>query len=149
TVVEADAERFTVVVGAETQARTTLRSAPVGRAVNLELPLRAGDSLDGHLVQGHVEGTAKVTALRQAAGTLYAWFRPNKRLIREIVPRGSVAVDGVSLNVVEVNKGAFSIALIPETRRRTTFESLAIGDEVNVESDVLMRYRQAFGGGPP
>lgn len=148
TVTELVGERFSVLVGAESQGRATLRSATAGRAVNLELPLRVGDPLDGHLVQGHVEGTAKVVSQRFAAGTRYVWFRPNKRLIREIVPKGSVAVDGVSLTVVEVNKGAFSVALIPETRRRTTLDALAMGDEVNVESDVVPRYRQWFGDGP-
>jgi 3,4-dihydroxy 2-butanone 4-phosphate synthase/3,4-dihydroxy 2-butanone 4-phosphate synthase/GTP cyclohydrolase II len=148
TVVAVDGDTFSVLAGSETLARTTLRSARAGRPVNLELPLRAGDPLDGHLVQGHVEGTAKVVTRREAAGAQYVWFRPNKRLIREIVPKGSVAVDGVSLTVVEVNKGAFSVALIPETRRRTTFDRLAVGDDVNVETDVLPRYRQWFGGGP-
>jgi 3,4-dihydroxy 2-butanone 4-phosphate synthase/3,4-dihydroxy 2-butanone 4-phosphate synthase/GTP cyclohydrolase II len=148
TVVAVEDEHFSVLVGSETQSRTTLRSPTVGRVMNLELPLLAGDPLDGHLVQGHVEGTAKVVSRRPAAGAQYVWFRPNKRLIRAIVPKGSVAVDGVSLTVVEVNKGAFSVALIPETRRRTTFEALAVGDDVNVETDVLPKYRQWFGGGP-
>jgi 3,4-dihydroxy 2-butanone 4-phosphate synthase/3,4-dihydroxy 2-butanone 4-phosphate synthase/GTP cyclohydrolase II len=148
TVVGVDGDDVGVVVGAETAARTTLRGARIGRAVNLELPLRAGDPLDGHLVQGHVEGTARVTGRREAAGARYVWLRPNKRIIREIVAKGAVAVDGVSLTVVEVNKGAFSVALIPETLRRTTLEALEIGTEVNVETDVLPRYQQHFGSRP-
>ena len=144
TVTDVADDGFGAIVGAETAARTTLRGELVGRRVNLEVPLRAGDPLDGHLVQGHVEGTARLTARREVAGTLFVWFRPNRRLIREIVARGSVAVDGVSLNVVEVNKGAFSVALIPETRRRTTLDALPIGGEVNVEADVMARYQQVY-----
>jgi 3,4-dihydroxy 2-butanone 4-phosphate synthase len=148
TVVGIEGDNVGVVVGAETAARTTLRGALVGRVVNLELPLRVGDPLDGHLVQGHVEGTARVTGRREAAGARYVWLRPNKRIIREIVAKGAVAVDGVSLTVVEVNKGAFSVALIPETLRRTTLDALEIGAEVNVETDVLPRYQQLFGTRP-
>ena len=148
TVVEVDGDCFGAVVGAETAARTTLRSMTIGRGVNLELPLRVGDPLDGHLVQGHVEGTARLVSRRDVPGAQYVCFRPNRRLIREVVAKGSIAVDGVSLTVAEVNKGAFSVALIPETRRRTTLDALPIGAEVNVETDVLPRYQQIFGRRP-
>ena len=148
TVVGVEGDRFGVSVGAETAARTTLRGALLDRPVNLERPLRAGDPLDGHLVQGHVEGTARLASRRDVSGTRFVWFRPNKRLIREVVTRGSIAVDGVSLNIVEVNKGAFSVALIPETRRRTTLDLLTVGAEVNVEIDVLPRYQRIFGRRP-
>jgi 3,4-dihydroxy 2-butanone 4-phosphate synthase len=148
TVVDAAGDCFGAVVGAETAARTTLRGDLVNRSVNLELPLRAGDPLDGHLVQGHVEGTARLVSHRDAPGAQYVWLRPNRRLIREVIAKGSVAVDGVSLTVVEVNKGAFSVALIPETRRRTTLAALTPGVEVNVETDVLPRYQQIFGRRP-
>lgn len=149
TAVTVEGDHFRVLAGAETQARSTLRSPIEGRRVNLELPLRAGDPLDGHLVQGHVEGTARVVSRRRVGGVAYVWFRPNKRLIRELAPKGSVAVDGVSLTVVEVNKGAFSVALIPETLRRTTLDTLAPGDVVNIETDVLPRYLRRFGHAPP
>jgi 3,4-dihydroxy 2-butanone 4-phosphate synthase/3,4-dihydroxy 2-butanone 4-phosphate synthase/GTP cyclohydrolase II len=148
TVASVNGDRFEAVVGAETAARTTLRGDLIGRHVNLELPLRAGDPLDGHLVQGHVEGTAKLISRRDAAGAQYVWFRPNRRLIREMVAKGSIAVDGVSLTIVEINKGGFSVALIPETRRRTTLDTLPTGAEVNVETDVLPRYQQLFGRRP-
>ena len=148
TAVEVDGDCFGAVVGAETAARTTLRSMTIGRGVNLELPLRAGDPLDGHLVQGLVEGTARLVSRRDVPGAQYVWFRPSRRLIREIIAKGSIAVDGVSLTVAEVNKGAFSVALIPETRRRTTLDALPIGAEVNVETDVLPRYQQIFGRRP-
>ncbi len=139
---------FGVLVGAESEARSTLCGVVDGRPVNLELPLRAGDPLDGHLVQGHVEGAAKLISRRRVGGVEYVWFRPNKRLLHEIVPKGSVAIDGVSLTVVEVNKGAFSVALVPETLRRTTLALLKEGDEVNVETDVMPKYLRRFGHAP-
>lgn len=148
TAVGVDEERFSVVVGAESEARSSLRASGDGRRVNLELPLRAGDPLDGHLVQGHVEGTARVVSRRRANGVELIWFRPNKRLIAEVMAKGSVAVDGVSLTVVEVNKGAFSVALIGETLRRTTLAMLAEGDLVNVETDLLPKYLRRFGHAP-
>ncbi|MGE0544963.1 MAG: riboflavin synthase [Dehalococcoidia bacterium] len=149
TAITVEQDTFSVLVGAESESRTTLRPPLDGRPVNLELPLRAGDPLDGHIVQGHVDGTAKVVSRRRVQGVEYVWFRPNKRVIQDIVPKGSVAVDGVSLTVVEVNKGAFSVALIPETLRRTTLADLADNTLVNVESDMLPKYLRQFGHAPP
>jgi 3,4-dihydroxy 2-butanone 4-phosphate synthase len=148
TAVQVEGDAFGVLVGAASESRTTLRGAVHGRPVNLELPLRAGDPLDGHLVQGHVEGAAKLISRRRVGGVEYVWFHPNKRLLHAIVPKGSVAVDGVSLAVVEVNKGAFSVALVPETLRRTTLALLREGDEVNVETDVMPKYLRRFGHPP-
>jgi 3,4-dihydroxy 2-butanone 4-phosphate synthase len=150
TVTEADEHAFSTFAGEETAQRTTLRPgrASPGRRVNLEAPLRLGDPVNGHYVQGHVDGVARVSARREGAGVVYLWFRPNKRVLDEVVPKGSVAVDGVSLTVVEVNKGAFSVALIPETRRRTTLADLAEGDSVNVETDLFAKYVQRFGRPP-
>lgn len=148
TVTSSDDDGFVVHVGAETEARTNLRLPLAGRHVNLETPLLLGDPLDGHIVQGHVDGTARVVSQRASRSVIYTWFRPNKRLIDEIVPKGSVTVDGVSLTVVEVNKGAFSVALIPETLRRTTLAALADGDSVNIETDVLPKYLRQFGHAP-
>lgn len=149
TVIDVEQDTFRVLAGAETESRTTLRPPLDGRPVNLELPLRAGDPLDGHLVQGHVDGTAKVVSRRRVQGVEYVWFRPNKRVIQEIIAKGSVAVDGVSLTVVEVNKGAFSVALIPETLRRTTLDTLAEDALVNIETDMLPKYLRQFGHAPP
>ncbi len=149
TVVAVDGDTFSLLVGAETETRTAPRWIESGARINLELPLRAGDPLDGHLVQGHVDGTARVMSRRRVGGIDYVWFRPNKRVIQDVVQKGSVAVDGVSLTVVEVNKGAFSVALIPETRRRTTLDALREGDEVNIETDVMPKYRARFGHPPP
>jgi 3,4-dihydroxy 2-butanone 4-phosphate synthase len=139
---------FQALVAAESESRTTLGQVRAGSRVNLELPLRAGDPLDGHLVQGHIEGLATVASRRTVAGTEYIWFRCNKRLLSAITPRGSVAVDGVSLTVVELNKGAFAVALIPETLRRTTLAALSEGERVNIETDLLPQYRQRVGRAP-
>jgi 3,4-dihydroxy 2-butanone 4-phosphate synthase len=149
TVAQVGGDRFDVTLSAEAAARTTLRSTPVGRAVNLGLPLRAGDPLDGHLVQGSVDDVARVMSRRAADGVVHLWLRPNKRPLREIVPRGTVTIDGVSLDVVEVNKGAFSVVLIPETLRCTTLSSLVPRDDANIATDVLGRHRRAFGQAPP
>jgi 3,4-dihydroxy 2-butanone 4-phosphate synthase len=148
TVVAVAEETFTALVGAESELRSTLRLPLDGHRVNLETPLRAGDPLDGHLVQGHVDGTARFVSRRRVGGIDYVWFRPNKRVLQDIVAKGSVAVDGVSLTVVEVNKGAFSVALIPETLRRTTLAELTDGDAVNIETDVMPKYTHRFGHPP-
>ena len=148
TVLTVEEGSFSALVGAETEARTTLCGLHDGQPVNLELPLRAGDPLDGHLVQGHIDGTARVVSRRRVQGVDYVWFRPNKRIIQDVIAKGSVAVDGVSLTVVEVNKGAFSVALIPETLRRTTLDALAEGDLVNIETDMLPKYLRQFGQAP-
>ena len=148
TVTATNNDTFSALVGAETESRTTLKLPLDGRRVNLELPLQLGDPVDGHYVQGHVEGVARVVSRRRAGGIEYVWFRPNKRIVEDVVPKGAVAVDGVSLTVVEVNKGAFSVALIPETLRRTTLAALAEGDTVNVETDVLAKYQRRFGHPP-
>jgi 3,4-dihydroxy 2-butanone 4-phosphate synthase/3,4-dihydroxy 2-butanone 4-phosphate synthase/GTP cyclohydrolase II len=148
TVTQIDGDRFDVLVNADAASRTTLRAAMAGRMVNVEAPLRAGDPLDGHLVQGRIDGLARVISRRASDGLLHVWLRPNKRLIREIAPRDPVAIDGVSLDVAEVNKGAFSVVLIPDTLRRTTLSSLVPGDDVNLETDVLVRHRRAFGQAP-
>lgn len=116
----------------ETMRKTTLGSLRPGEAVNLERALRAGDRLGGHVVQGHVDGTGVVV---QAGATL----RVRTPLAAQLVPKGSVAVDGVSLTVVEAGSDEFSIALIPTTRRLTTLGRVKRGSRVNVELDVLLK----------
>ena len=121
----------------ETMKKTTLGALAAGVEVNLERALKAGDRLGGHVVQGHVDGTGEV---RQAGATL----RVRTPLAAQLVPKGSVAVDGVSLTVVDATPGEFSIALIPTTRRITTLGRLKKGQRVNVEVDVLLK-RQPSG----
>jgi riboflavin synthase len=119
-------------VVAETMNKTTLGDLAPGAEVNLERALRAGDRLGGHVVQGHVDGTGVVRRL----GSM---LRIESPLAERLVPKGSVAVDGVSLTVAELEAGAFTIALIPTTLRITTLGRLKRGDRVNLETDVLLK----------
>ncbi|HUT61194.1 MAG TPA: riboflavin synthase, partial [Phycisphaerae bacterium] len=117
----------------------TLGELRAGAKVNLERSLRLGGRLDGHLVQGHVDGLAKVRDI-DTAGQWLVRFAAGGELTDQMVAKGSVAVDGVSLTLVEVADGAFSVALIPETRRRTTLGALRVGARANVETDIIGKY---------
>jgi riboflavin synthase len=132
TVARTDVTRAGFDVVAETTRKTTLGLLRAGDRVNLERALRAGDRLGGHVVLGHVDGTGRVA---QAGRTL----RIETPLAAQLVPKGSVAVDGVSLTVVDADPDAFTVALIPTTRRLTTLGRLRKGQRVNVELDVLLK----------
>jgi riboflavin synthase len=140
TAVEADRGGFAAHVVAETLRRSALGGLRPGARVNLELPLRASDRLGGHLVQGHVDGVGTVDAAREEGlGRVLRIVVPGE-LRRYVVEKGSIAVDGVSLTVAEVDDEAFEVALIPETLERTTLGAAAPGDPVNLEVDVLAKY---------
>ena len=139
TAVDVQAARAEFDAVAETLARTTLGRLRAGDRVNLERPLRLGDGLDGHLVQGHVDGIAEVRAIDKAGQWLVRFAAP-RDLTDLMVPKGSVALDGVSLTLVDVSAGGFSVALIPETLERTTLGDLRPGKKVNVETDILGKY---------
>jgi riboflavin synthase len=140
--------RFDVV--RETLERTTLGRLGAGDRVNLEPALRLGDGLDGHLVQGHVDGLARVSDLR-TGGQWRITFAADKELTDQMVTKGSVAIDGVSLTLAEVADGQFAVALIPTTLADTTLARLAVGDEVNIETDLIGKYVRRYlpgaGGG--
>ncbi len=139
-VVEVHRDQVRVDVSVETARRATATELRVGARVNLELPLRLGDQLDGHLVQGHVDAVGKVTKVDAEGGSgRRVWIRPPERFLHEIVPKGSVAVEGVSLTVAEVVRDRFSVALIPLTVAATTLGDLRDGDRVNLESDVVAK----------
>lgn len=123
----------------ETLQRTTLGSKHVGDRVDLERSLRVGDRLDGHFVQGHIDGTAEVTEVRRSSREYVIGLCPDDQLTPYLIPKGSVAIDGVSLTIAEVRSGDFTVALIPTTLERTTLSTLAVGDLVNVESDIITR----------
>ena len=132
--------RFGVEISAETANRSTLGDLTPGTRVNLELPLRVGDVLDGHLVQGHTDAIGKVTKIdTEHGGSLRVWIRPPKRFLEEIVAKGSVAVDGVSLTVADVLGDRFSVALIPLTLAETTLAGLRPEQRVNLESDLFVK----------
>jgi len=132
--------RFEVEVMAQTLELTTLGELDGGRAVNLELPVAAGERFDGHLVQGHADGVAELVAAAPQGIALELTFSCKPQLVRYIVPQGSVALDGVSLTVTAAAGERFSVWLIPETQRRTTLGALAVGGRVNLEVDVVAKY---------
>jgi len=133
---------------AETLARTTLGAWGTGTDVNVERSLRPGDRLGGHFVAGHVDATGRVLENRERAGGWVLRVEAPEALAPEIAPKGSIAVDGVSLTVVEAGPPAFTVALIPTTLRETTLGRLAAGDRVNLETDLLAKYvRRALAAG--
>lgn len=140
TVVEFDGARFAADVSRETLAQTTLGRLRAGDAVNLEAALRAGDPLGGHLMSGHVDGVAEVVALHPDARSLRVEIEVPEALARYIAPKGSVALDGVSLTVNEVAGRRFGVNLIPQTMQVTTFGDLAVGQALNIEVDQVARY---------
>jgi riboflavin synthase len=131
---------FAVDASAETLARTTIGSWTAGTPVNLERPLKLGDELGGHLVSGHVDGLAEITDRRPDGDSLRFEIRVPAAFQRFIAPKGSVALDGVSLTVNEVEGELFGVNIIPVTQRETSFGKLAAGDRVNLEIDMLARY---------
>ena len=112
---EIDGDRFRCALATETTRRSGLDELRAGDRVNLELPLQAGDPLEGHLVQGHVDAVGKVTRLDREAIGERVWIRPPSRVLAELVAKGSIAVDGVSLTIAEVVRDRFSVALVPST----------------------------------
>lgn len=134
--------------GPETLARTNLGNLAAGSRVNLEPSLRVGDSLGGHYVTGHVEAVGKLTARQDEADWSTFWFSLPPGLGRYVVSKGSIAVDGVSLTLVDVEKDRFSVALIPHTLAATTLGQLRVGDRVNLETDILAKYAQKQLGDP-
>jgi riboflavin synthase len=124
----------------ESLRRTSLGDAEPGVNVNLELPLRAADRLGGHFVQGHVDGVAAVRDVRDDGFARVVTFDAPARLLRYMVEKGSIAVDGVSLTIAAVDDASFSVSLIPETLERTTLGAAAYGRRVNIEVDVLAKY---------
>ena len=131
---------FTVQAVEETMALTSLYIKKVHKRVNLERALRASDRLGGHIVQGHVDGIGRVTGISpEGEGTRFR-FETEKALMRYIVVKGSIAVDGVSLTVVDTGTNNFSVVLIPHSLKNTTFSELKAGDSVNIETDIVAKY---------
>ena len=131
---------FTAEVMHETLDHSALAGLRAGAPVNLELPLRAADRLGGHIVQGHVDGTGAVVALEDDGFARRVRIDAEPELLRYVVQKGSIAVDGVSLTVAEVDGGSFTVSLIPETLQRTNLGRAQPGDQVNLEVDMLAKY---------
>lgn len=140
TVVEVTGDTFSTDVMSETLTRSSLGTATVGTAVNLERAARVDSRLGGHIVQGHVDGTATVAAIEPGVNWTVMRFDIATDLTRYVVEKGSITVDGVSLTVVDVGDEMFSVSLIPTTLAATTLGSRAVGDFVNIEVDVIAKY---------
>jgi riboflavin synthase len=136
-----DGESFATDVMHETLQRSTLGAVRPGAAVNLELAVRAADRLGGHVMQGHVDGVGAVAVLREDGFARVVTIAPDDRaLLRYVVHKGSIAVDGVSLTVARIDDAGFDVSLIPETLERTTLGGAAVGARVNLEVDVMAKY---------
>ncbi|MCI0425456.1 MAG: riboflavin synthase [Actinobacteria bacterium] len=133
-----DGGRFDVV--AETRERTNLARLEPGSEVNLELPMAADGRFDGHMVQGHVDGVGEVVALKKSGDDVVLTLSAPQELMEQIVEKGSITVDGVSLTVARVGHYRFDVALIPRTLGVTTLGSLVAGDVVNLETDIVAKY---------
>ena len=140
TALDPSADGFAADVMPETLRRSSLGPLAAGDEVNLELPLRASDRLGGHMVQGHVDGTGTVEEVREEGFSRVVRVAAPADLLRYVVEKGSIAVDGVSLTVSAVDDDAFEVSLIPEALERTTLGSAAPGRAVNLEVDLLAKY---------
>jgi riboflavin synthase len=140
TVVAHDAETCCFQAGPETLRLTNLGELAVGDRVNLERALRVGDRLGGHLVQGHVDGLGRIAERIRQGDWELVWFTCSPDLAEQMVRKGSVAVDGVSLTLVDVTADRFSVALIPHTLDQTTLGFKQAGASVNLETDLLAKY---------
>ena len=131
---------FNVFASNETLSKTTLSNYEEGSRINLEKSLALGDEMDGHIVQGHVDGVAEITKIEQDGESTRFTFKIEPNLVKFIAPKGSVALDGTSLTVNNVDNDKFDINLIPYTLAHTTWKHNSKGDRVNIEVDILSRY---------
>ena len=152
TVVEKKRQIVSFEVIQETVKRTNLGRLQVGDMVNVERSLLIGSRLEGHLVQGHIDGIGKVVALEKIPGSTKIWVKTSNNLSKMMINKGSVAIDGISLTIVDVRRNSFSVCLIPHTLMTTTLMSAAIGMIVNIEVDIIGKWierlvRDAVGDG--
>jgi len=124
----------------ETTKKTDLGNVKAGSTVNVERSLKVGDRLEGHFVLGHIDGVATITKIEKKPKEVKIWFKIPKNLTKYVVKKGSIALDGISLTLVDVKKDVASVCLIPHTINVTNFKSKKIGDKLNIETDVLGKY---------
>ena len=144
TAVEASDNAVAVDLSEETLRCTTLGSKKVGGRCNIELPLRLGARLGGHLVTGHIDGVGAVADVRPEASSSWVTIEAPPEVMRYIVPKGSVAVDGISLTVAACAEGSFSVSIIPHTAEVTTLGAAQVGTPVNIEADLIGKYVERF-----
>ena len=124
----------------ETTKKTDLGNVKAGSTVNIERSLKVGDRLEGHFVLGHIDGVATITKIEKKPKEVKFWFKVPKKLSRYVVKKGSIALDGISLTVVDAKKDVASVCLIPHTIKVTNFKSKEVGDKLNIETDILGKY---------
>ena len=144
TVVELGPQTFSADLAPETLRRTSLGSLAEGGVVNLERAVALGDRMGGHIVQGHVDGTGRITSIRPEEDCVIIRVRAPKRLMPYIVEKGFVDVDGISLTVVKRGSSSFTLSVIPYTRRYTNLTVKAVGDRVNLEADIVAKYVESL-----
>ncbi len=147
TVTETSGDGYTVLAGDETLRRTTLGDVRVGSLLNLERAVRVGDRLGGHLVAGHVDGTGEVAARRDLGANIVYTIATPAALLRYVVEKGSIAIDGISLTVNRVDRDGFDVAIIPHTSTMTTLAAKSPGRRVNLEVDIIGKYVEKMLGG--
>jgi riboflavin synthase len=140
TITELNANSFTAFVMPETMRRSNLKKLTSGSEVNLERALSLQDRLGGHILSGHIDGTGNITKLQSEGDALWITISTQKKLLRYIIQKGSIAIDGVSLTVANINSETFQVSIIPHTKAATTLLSKKEGDEVNLECDILGKY---------
>lgn len=140
TVVNINDQQFTADVMPETVRLTNIGSLQAGDKVNLERTLRLCDGLDGHIVRGHVEGLGTITGKKPEGIAVAVRIDTEARLLKYIIPKGSIAIDGISLTVTKVDDCGFSVAIIPHTAKETTLGFKNVGDKVNLETDIIGKY---------
>ena len=124
----------------ETTKKTDLGNLKIGSIVNVERSLKAGERLEGHFVLGHVDGVGTITKIQKKPKEVQVWFNVPKKLAKYIVKKGSIAIDGISLTVVEAKNNNVSVCFIPHTIQVTNFRTKKVGDKVNIETDILGKY---------
>ena len=144
TAVSVAGKRFEVDVSPETLAKTTFGKAKIGERVNLERALRLGDRLDGHLVSGHIDGMGTVKSKKPAGNAVVVTIGVAEPLLRYMIIKGSVAVDGISLTINDCDRNGFEVSIIPHTAKLTTIGFKNIGDLVNIENDMIGKYIERF-----
>jgi riboflavin synthase len=140
TVVERHGESFSADLSSETLRLTSFGEIKTGAPINLERPLRAGQELGGHFVQGHVDGIGRITRMEPEGANWWLGVRVPEELARYVVRKGSIAIDGISLTVAALRDGVADVAVIPYTYAQTNLAGAAVGDAVNLECDVLAKY---------
>lgn len=144
TVTSFDSSTFTVDVMPETMRKTNLGKLKKGSYVNLERALKVSDRLGGHIVSGHIDGTGYIKEYKDEDIATWLTVETNSEIIKYVIPKGSIAIDGTSLTVVDVTESSFRVSLIPVTKEETVLLKKKVGDEVNLECDIVGKYIERF-----